>query len=118
MGCLIDCGCLRSAFEYNSRALKAFPTDPVFAAYKERIEQKLRAYFASEGDNFDSAEISEYPDRGMVRREHYPWNEYEPDRFSAECLDFLNEEMGKVAPKLEVKVSRLPVLSPGSSTSQ
>lgn len=115
MECLIDCGCLKSAFEYNTRAKKAFPEDTLFKSYTKTVTGRLQSHF---GDEYNLVDISEYPDRGMVRRELYPWNEYEPDRFSSECLQFLNDEMAKVAPKLEVKIATLPILSPGGSNSR
>jgi hypothetical protein len=76
---------------------------------------KLRSYFHCKGDDFDAADVDEYPDKGTVRREQYPWNEHEPDRFSSESLQILNDQMAEVAPKLEVKKTTLQVLSPRSS---
>jgi len=111
VGGLIDCGCLRSAFDYNTRALRAFPNMPSFTAYQETLKLKLRAYFETTGEEFDKIDVLDYPDKGLVRRELYPWNEYEPDRFSSQNIQFLNEEMTKVAPQLEVKVANLPLLA-------
>lgn len=59
----------------------------------------------------NSFEVEEWPDHGMVRRECYPWNTHEPNRYSEGTLKLLNEEMAKVAPKLEVRVTELPALS-------
>lgn len=118
MGCLIDCGCLRSAFEYNTRALQAFPESSLFECNREEIVGKLRAHFDSKGDSFDSVDVTEYPDRGIVRREQYPWNEHEPDRFADESLQILNDQMAAVAPKLEVKKTSLQILSPGAAESE
>jgi hypothetical protein len=56
-------------------------------------------------------DIDDYPEKGHVRREQYPWNNHEPERTSDECLRFLNDEMESIAPKLEVRVSELPLLS-------
>jgi hypothetical protein len=81
------------------------------------LTSKLQSYYTEHGENFDDVEVEDYPDKGLVRRENYPWNEHEPDRFSDECLRFLNEEMADIAPKLEVKVSELPLLSTDSSSS-
>jgi len=111
VGGLIDCGCLRSAFDYNTRALRAFTNMPSFVAYQETLKLKLRAYFETTGEEFDKMDVLEYPDKGLVRRELYPWNKYEPDRFSSQSIQFLNEEMTKVAPQLEVKVANLPLLA-------
>jgi hypothetical protein len=60
--------------------------------------------------NLDDVHLDRYPDRGHVRRELYVWNEHEPDRYSDEAVRYLNDQMVKVAPKLEVKVVELPDL--------
>ena len=46
-----------------------------------------------------------------VRREIYPWNHHEPDRFSIHSIGYLNDEMRKHAPKCQVVATDLPVLS-------
>lgn len=109
---LLDCGCLRSAFDYIARGMKAFPEDTTFKTHDETLSQRLRSHF---GETFEDAEVDDYPDKGLVRREKYPWNDYEPDRFSAECLDFLNSELADIAPRLEVRVSELPLLTTSST---
>lgn len=58
-----------------------------------------------------SIDIDDLPDKSLVRRELYPWNDHEPDRTSSESLHLLNEQMGNVAPKLEVCATELPVLT-------
>lgn len=68
-------------------------------------------YFLNKGLSLSDIDVDDYPDKGLVRREQYPWNYHEPQRTSEECLQFLNDEMAAVAPKLEVKVSELPILS-------
>ncbi|CAI6336106.1 unnamed protein product [Periconia digitata] len=114
--CLIDVGCLRSAFDYNARALKAFPGGSSFTSYQSTLSARLEKHFKGQGETLEGTDIEEYPDKGSVRRELYPWNEYEPDRYAPDVLEFLNSELEKVAPKLEVKVSELPFLSTSSST--
>jgi hypothetical protein len=111
IGGLLACGCYRSAFDYIARATKAFPNDKVFNSYDDILTAKLRTHYEKEGENVDDVEIDDYPDKGLVRRENYPWNEYEPDRHSEECLQFLNNVLASIAPKLEVRVSELPLLS-------
>ena len=108
---LLACGCYRSAFDYIARATKAFPNDRVFNVDDDNLTAELRAHYEKEGENVDDVEIDDYPDKGLVRRENYPWNEFEPDRHSEECLQFLNNELASIAPKLEVRVSELPLLS-------
>lgn len=116
--CLLDCDCLRSAFEFVSRAKSALPAESVFQMYDQRLSGRLQTSLEAKGESIEHADVEDYPDRGLVRREQYPWNHHEPDRFSDECLHFLNEELSSVAPKLEVKASELPVLTSGSSTKQ
>ncbi|KAJ4383841.1 hypothetical protein N0V86_000684 [Didymella sp. IMI 355093] len=113
---LLACGCFRSAFDYIARALRAFPEDERFQSYDEGLTSKLRTHYEKEGENVDDVEVEDYPDKGLVRRENYPWNEHEPDRHSEECLQFLNNELANIAPKLEVRVSELPLLSIDAST--
>jgi hypothetical protein len=111
IGCLLDCGSLRSAFDYIARAQKAFPKDPKFEAHDAHLSRKVCTYFEARGQDPNHVDIDDYPEKGHVRREQYPWNHHEPARTSEECLQFLNEELESVAPNLEVKVSELPVLS-------
>ncbi|KAL1611863.1 hypothetical protein SLS60_000084 [Paraconiothyrium brasiliense] len=77
------------------------------------LESKLRSHFTVKINDIDDINIDDYPDKGFVRRELYPWNQHEPDRFSPEALQFLNDEMKRIAPKLEVRVAELPLLRHG-----
>lgn len=47
---------------------------------------------------------------GGCRREVYPWNHHEPDRYNAETVASLNEAMAECSGKVEIKVVDLPVL--------
>lgn len=107
----MNCGCLRSASDYIARARKAFPQELMFEDYEKTLWKYLRSHFEREGESAEDVDVEDYPDRGFVRREQYPWNHHEPDRFSTECLEFLNEELADIAPRLEVRVSELPILS-------
>lgn len=109
--CLLHCGCLRTAFDYISRAKKAFPDNTTFDHHNKTLQAQLRTSLEATGENPDELHVDDYPDKGLVRREHYPWNHHEPDRFSDECLNILNQELANIAPKLEVKASELPVLT-------
>lgn len=115
----MECESLRSAFEYIARAQKAFPHELIFRNHDAILSIKLSAFSEEQGLKAEDLDIDEYPEKGLVRREQYPWNHHEPDRFSEECLNFLNSEMAIIAPKLEVKISELPLLSidtPNSSS--
>ncbi|KAL2124113.1 hypothetical protein VTJ04DRAFT_478 [Mycothermus thermophilus] len=108
---LLRIGCLRSAAEFCDRGLALVPENGGLKATKAAVYQAARERLglAAESSN-DLMDPQSLPDRGLVRREVYPWNEYEPDRFSEEAIGFLNGQLDKVAPKVEVRVSRLPVL--------
>jgi hypothetical protein len=108
--CLVDCDCFRSAHEYNSRALKAFPEVESFLSVQELLPNQVRLHLDSLGQDTDVIDVQDYPDKGMVRRELYPWNAHEPDRYAPDVLDYLNDELSRMAPKLEVKVAELPDL--------
>ena len=108
---LIDSSCLRSAYDYNTRALRTFPEVTIFASYRNVIRGRLHSHFESQGENIQDVDIAEYPDKGSVRRELYPWNTFEPDRFCSDVIENINRDMSAVGPKLEVKVVELPVLS-------
>lgn len=107
-------GCQRSALKYVQMGLNLFPGDEALLGTQQVIMEAVDAYFTRKyGKNTTGQKFGpeDFPDSGMVRREAYPWNEHEPDRSTKESLDFLNEEMAKVAPKLEVRVTELPALS-------
>lgn len=108
--CLIHCGCFRSAADFINRALRSFPDASTFLNHRESLNSKLRSHLPTKDFSGESVDIEDYPDKGAVRRELYPWNQHEPDRFSSEALKFLNDEMEQIAPRLEVKIAELPLL--------
>lgn len=115
---LSKCGCLQSAYNLANRGLKAFPDHRELQELQEQLVQKYcqdRLEQEPEWDrsNFDIK--SQLPEQGSVRRELYPWNDYEPDRFAESSISFLNREMQKIAPKCEVLAVSLPLLLEHSS---
>lgn len=113
---LLKCGCLNSAYEFASRGLKAFPDHEKLRNLQEQILQSYRET-ALRQKKSDVDPKTDLPEQGSVRREVYPWNKHEPDRFSKASLVFLNSEMYKVAPKCEVRAVSLPLLHEHSTTS-
>ncbi|KAK4043202.1 hypothetical protein C8A01DRAFT_32693 [Parachaetomium inaequale] len=111
---LLLCGCLKSALSFCERGLAMVAHNRELHEIKGYIEQVARRRLRKEPD--EPIEINNLPDRGVVRREVYPWSTHEPDRFSKESLSFLNNQLAKMAPKCEVKVSNLPVLADGESS--
>lgn len=102
---LLLCGCLKSAYLYCQRGLSAFPSNHELISTKDHIMTMGRRRLKR--DSIDAADLPEW---GVVRREVYPWNSHEPDRFSDESLAMLNQELATMAPKCTVQVSELPVL--------
>jgi hypothetical protein len=107
---LLLCGCLKSARNFCDTGLAISPGNQDLLNTKGNIEQVARGRLRKTDVN-----IHDLPDSGVVRREIYPWNCHEPDRFSDESLGFLNKHLAPMAPKCEVRVTRLPVLLEGAS---
>jgi len=102
---LLLCGCLKSAYGFCERGLAVAPDN-------QELRNTLH-YIQTVGGRRTRGKITgvnDLPDWGMVRREVYPWNDYEPDRFSNESLSFLNKTLAEMAPKCSVRVAQLPIL--------
>lgn len=108
---LLLCGCLKSAYMFCERGLQAAPNNQDLLHTKTHIRTMARQRLRS-----DHLEFNELPDRGVVRREIYPWNTYEPNRFSDETLSTLKGQLASMAPKCDVRVSQLPVLLDDASS--
>ncbi|KAL5354711.1 hypothetical protein ACLOAV_000800 [Pseudogymnoascus australis] len=102
---LMLCGCLKSANDFCERGLAKAPGDEELTQAQEYIVNLAKRRLKTETVNPE-----DFPDQGLVRREVYPWNDHEPDRYSKETLDFLNAELAKVAPKCVALVTELPTL--------
>ena len=115
---LLKCGCLKTAFDFCVRGLQLDPKDVFLENQKTKISESNRQAQLERDPSwveslFDLKEA--LPDEGSVRRELYPWNTHEPDRFSPASLSFLNSEMAKVAPKCSVLAVDLPLLTEDDS---
>jgi hypothetical protein len=109
---LLLCDNLRSTYDFVVRRYNAqFPSNKLDDLEK-RLGERLKSYFKDRGIEYPKDTLVEdYPDRGFVRRELYPWNVHEPDRFLEESINHLNEQLREVAPNLEVKAIELPDLA-------
>ncbi|MCJ1440572.1 MAG: hypothetical protein MMC23_001057 [Stictis urceolatum] len=117
--CLIACGCLKSAHELCTRGLKSHPDSSVLQNHLKQIINNSGSTNGTTSSPSDTPfDPSSLPDSGLVRRELYPWNTHEPNRYSASTLSHLNASLAKIAPKLSARVSRLPILSSPSSEPQ
>ncbi|KAI9840625.1 MAG: hypothetical protein M1838_003987, partial [Thelocarpon superellum] len=119
-------GCLASAYDFHKQAVTtcASASDQRhLALLKDQIRGQARLKLGR-SDELSDAELDDLrksdrlSDHGTVRREIYPWNEHEPDRFSERTLTALNAMMRTVAPKCEVRVTELPALKPMATTKQ
>ncbi|KUI64759.1 hypothetical protein VM1G_00737 [Cytospora mali] len=107
---LLLCGCLKSAYTFCERGIAASPSNQELLNTRDHIltmgRRRLQTY---------NVDVNRLPEWGVVRREVYPWNNYEPDRFSEKSLSFLNQELSTMAPKCAVQASELPVLLDAAS---
>ncbi|KAF4443974.1 MYND domain [Fusarium albosuccineum] len=110
---LLLCGSLRSAASFCLRGLQLSPTNRELLDTKSNITTVARRRLRRDDVDIDYPNL---PDHGLVRREVYPWNDHEPDRFAPESLADLNEHLGQMAPKCAVEVATLPVLLEGASS--
>ncbi|KAL9045531.1 MAG: hypothetical protein Q9214_001438 [Letrouitia sp. 1 TL-2023] len=120
---LLACGDLNAAYAFSIQGLKDSPGHAQLIALQQQIPS---TYWKKESEKHPGQEIGDkeqldrlsyLPENCYVRRELYPWNEHEPDRFSDSSLAFLNERMRSIAPKCEVRTLLLPVLR-GKADSQ
>ena len=107
---LLECGCLSDAMIFCNRGLAFDKHDRSLKCSREFLFQAGRCSTDNIEPEAFSAEIKNLPNRGFARREVYPWNVYEPDRFSSETLQALNERIAEVAPRCEVRVTTLPLM--------
>lgn len=110
-------GCYKSAHTFCSLAESLAKTPQWLPSFREDVRKGVSEHYGVHADALDTTEhanASEWPDSGLVRRERYPWNEHEPNRFAD--LEALNQMMQEVAPKLEVLAVELPDLTGTSDT--
>ncbi|KAI4174929.1 MAG: hypothetical protein LQ343_001956 [Gyalolechia ehrenbergii] len=110
---LLGCGCLKSAYDFAERGLGAAPDDPTLLFLQGHLVQACKRILLendSVRNDLDDHPKTVLPEQVYARRELYPWNDHEPDRFSEKSLRSLNEEMKRVAPKCEIRAVSLPLL--------
>lgn len=112
MNCLLTCDNLKSAAELCKRGLSKHAGNLELLRLHDSILAKVDDTNARVSEGIS---IEDFPDRGVVRRELYAWNTYEPDRYSDRAIRSLNENLKKVSPKLQIKVTELDDLTINSN---
>ncbi len=116
---LLRCGCLKSAYGFTNRGLNVLPPDRELQTLQGNILEKNRQIQLQRDRTWSPSDFNpktDLPEQGSVRRELYPWNTHEPDRFSKSTLASLSNEVKKVAPKCEVRAVSLPILQENTSS--
>ena len=111
---LMACGDAQSAFDFIERGTRTYPEEPALQEIYIDLTTKYKYNREIQGRHTEKSPAvqseTKYPGTGSVRREIYPWNEHEPDRFSKDSLDALGIQMQKCASKCEIRAVELPVL--------
>lgn len=108
---LSECGDLKAAFDFTERGLRVFPSHDLLKKLQDWIRDQYRQKKHTTWDKLELNPWTELPENGSARREIYPWNKHETDRFSGDSMSFLNTEIRKAAPKCEVRAVELPALN-------
>jgi hypothetical protein len=110
------CGDLSAAGIYMEKGLSLYKYDDSFVELEQSLQKLVESHFGKPlKDLYDDEKTAPgWPSACLVRREVYPWSEYEPDRFAE--VEEINEMMNDVAPRFEVKAVELPALTGTSVT--
>ncbi|KAI4251417.1 MAG: hypothetical protein LQ352_004858, partial [Teloschistes flavicans] len=99
---LSQTGCLRSAYDFMERGLAAAPAKDVeFIQRRREIIKNYNTILLEKDPNWNDWSWNpktDLPEQGHARRELYPWNHHEPNRFSKENLSVLNRRIKEIAP--------------------
>lgn len=117
---LAECGDLKTAYEFLERGLRVFPCVERLQKQWEQGLGKNRKRQLQQDPAWDDGPPfiprEGLPENGAARREIYPWNDHEPDRFSKETLSIINTECKKYSPKCEIRAVQLPILDSSNSS--
>lgn len=110
---LLECGDLRNAYHFIEKDIKLCPGNSHLLDLQRELVEKHRHEQSQKSSTEDHLEFNpktELSTSGDARRELYPWNKHEPDRFSKSNIEVINAEIRKVAPKCEIRIVDLPLL--------
>ena len=115
---LIECGDLKSAWDFADRGCKAFSCETRLQGLRAQAVDTYFELQLGKDPTWDRQSVrprTDLPQNGLVRREIYPWNSLEPERFSPAVLSLLKAEIIKVAPKVDICAVDLPLLDLGTT---
>ena len=95
-----------------AKALDIYSDDGHLQTIRKDLDRAVASHLGIEACEIAASEYSHpssWPDKGLVRRELYPWNDLKPNRLNE--LETLNSMLSEVAPKLEVRGVELPALT-------
>ena len=116
---LAECGDFKNSFNFATRGLRIFPGSEILQELKDQVVRTYRQRRSIKDRAWNDAEFfpQDLPENGAARREIYPWNDHEPDRFSNESLFIINNECKMYGPNAEIRVVELPILDTDKPTS-
>ncbi|KAK6337935.1 hypothetical protein TWF696_001410 [Orbilia brochopaga] len=107
---LIEIGCVLDAWEQADAAIRIYPEHDEFKHIYKTADEKVQAARSHGASEHQLRE-------GQAKRVIYPWNTFEPDRTSAETVEYLNKFVHEASSgNFEVKVTELPILIPDSES--
>ncbi|KAI5809070.1 hypothetical protein DFH27DRAFT_250426 [Peziza echinospora] len=113
---LVSAGCLAPAHKYATTGAVKYPEAAIEWA---RFLEKIRERHEVESSESGGGKKTQLRIRGVSKREVYPWNNYEPDRYSPAMLSKINKDFAasslydtadEKTPWCEVRCVDLPVL--------
>lgn len=114
---LLNCECFKDAYIYAKQWHRVTKGNIEFLKHTVDV-MRSRVADLPEPADLDELEVEDLPERVLVRREIYPWNDLEPDRSSDDYVRSLNDQIKNVASECEVRVTELPILTGATGDDQ
>ena len=91
------CGDLSTAGIYMDKGLAMYKYDDSFVELEQDLQRLVESHYGKPLEDLDDDEKTApgWPSACLVRREVYPWSEYEPDRFAE--VEEINEMMNDLS---------------------
>ena len=112
---LAECSDIESARDFAERGCDSFPESLSLRQMKNQLFEANASCTNGTGRSRVSSVkhplIIHRQGTASARREIYPWNDHEPDRFSEEIMSAINSDLETCAPKCKVVAVNLPLLT-------